>query len=87
MVPPKSIHFPLRKKREENRQGGGELGRGWGSGGGVEGVRVRWKVKAGWGVRVCERADEQGEYITLFQSSTVRRDTRPVGGDAPVATS
>lgn len=53
---------------------------------------MRWKVKAGWGVRVCEREDERGEYITLFQSSTVRRDkvqrdTRPVGGDAPVATS
>lgn len=91
MVPPKSIHFPLRKKREENRQGGGELGGGLGGRGGG-GVRVRWKVKAGWGVRVCERADEHGEYITLFQSSTVwrdkvQRDTRLLGGDAPVATS
>lgn len=68
------------------------MGGGLRRAGGAGGVRVRWKVKAGWGVRVCEREDERGEYITLFQSSTVRRDkvqrdTRPVGGDAPVATS
>lgn len=73
MVPPKSIHFPLRKKTDE---GMGE----W--------ATMESKDKMGGWVYI----DMHGEYIILFQSSTlpcdeVWRGMQAVSRDASMATS
>lgn len=75
MVPPKSIHFPLRKKREENRGRREEGKRG--------GDKSKMEGKDRMGVCV----DMHGEYIILLRSSTVTRCNVTVSGDASMAES